>query len=252
MHRFTVMSYNIHECLGVDKRRDAARIAQVIKESRADVIGLQEVHSESAGRGESQQVEFISQATGFRAVAGPTLQRRDGAYGNVLLTGRKLLNVHRLDLSFPGREPRGAIDADIEIGGEAVRVIITHLGLRAAERRYQVNRLLTALSERRTRIVVMLSDINEWLPTSRSLRWLQAKLGKTKRLRTFPSYFPLFALDRIWVHPGHALVDLSVYDTPLTRIASDHLPVKALIQAPRLLVRSGEPSEEIKDGSADK
>lgn len=232
MRCFTAMSYNIHECVGVDMRRDAARIARIIKESGADIVGLQEVHSESGGAGESHQMEFISQATGLPAVAGPTLQRHNGTYGNVLLTRRKLLDVRRLDLSVPGREPRGAIDADIDIGGEAVRVVVTHLGLCAAERRYQVSRLLTVLSERRTRTVVVLSDINEWLPASRSLRRLHAKLGKTKYLRTFPSRFPLLALDRIWVHPRHVLMDLSVYDTPLTRIASDHLPVKALVRAP--------------------
>ncbi len=230
MPLFSVLSYNVHECVGLDKLRDPGRIARIISESQADVVGLQEVHSESGGRGESHQMEFLARATGFHAVAGPTLERNRGTYGNVLLTRHKPLSVRRLDLSFPGREPRGAIDADIKIGGETVRIMITHLGLRAAERRFQVGRLLTALSEKRTRVVVLLSDLNEWLPTSRALRRLQARFGKGRRLRTFPAHFPLFALDRIWVHPVHALVDLSVYDTPLSRVASDHLPLKAVIQ----------------------
>jgi endonuclease/exonuclease/phosphatase family metal-dependent hydrolase len=229
-HLFSVLSYNIHQCVGLDGRRDPARVAQIIKESGADVIGLQEVHSESGGLAESHQMDYLTEATGFQAVAGPTLVQENSRYGNVLLTSRKILSIHWLDLSFRSREPRGAIDADLDIQGEAVRVIVTHLGLHPRERRIQVKQLLTALAEERTRCVVLLSDINEWLPVYHPLRWLDARLGRTKPLRTFPSFFPLLALDRIWVSPQPALVSLSIYDTPLTRIASDHLPLKAVVR----------------------
>ncbi|TMA64185.1 MAG: hypothetical protein E6J73_07815 [Deltaproteobacteria bacterium] len=77
-----------------------------------------------------------------------------------------------------------------------------------------------------------MSDFNEWLPTGRSLRWIHTRLGKTALVRTFPAAFPLFALDRIWVSPAAALVKVSRVRTPLTRIASDHLPLKGVIQSP--------------------
>ena len=234
MQRFTVISYNIHECVGSDGCRDPSRIARIIKESGADVIGLQEVHSDLSGGDDEQlhQMDYLAKSTGLQAVAGTAFQRRNGDYGNVLLTSHPILNVQRLDLSIPGREPRGALDVDLEIGGEAVRVIVTHLGLRPGERRFQVKRLLLALAEERTRVVVLLSDINEWLPNSRSLRWLQERFGQTPRLRTFPSRFPVFSLDRIWVSPPSAIVQLSIFSTALTRIASDHLPLRATIQIP--------------------
>ena len=38
-----VMTYNIHRCVGIDGRYDPARIARVLKEVGADIIGLQEV-----------------------------------------------------------------------------------------------------------------------------------------------------------------------------------------------------------------
>jgi len=76
----------------------------------------------------------------------------------------------------------------------------------------------------------LLSDFNEWLPTGRSLRWLHTHLGKTALVRTFPSWFPIFALDRIWVSPSAALTEICCLRTPLTRVASDHLPLKANIQ----------------------
>jgi endonuclease/exonuclease/phosphatase family metal-dependent hydrolase len=226
----SVLSYNIHECVGVDHRRDPNRIAQVIKESGAQIVGLQEVHSDASGEGHLHQMNYLAAVTGLQPVAGPSVERRNGHYGNVLLTSCKILAVHKLDLSYSRREPRGAIDADLDIGGETVRVIVTHLGLRPVERRFQVRKLLTALSEQRTRNVILLSDFNEWLPTGRSLRWIHTHLGKTALVRTFPSRFPLFALDRIWVSPPSAVVELCCVRTPLTRVASDHLPLKATIK----------------------
>jgi endonuclease/exonuclease/phosphatase family metal-dependent hydrolase len=230
MSLISVLSYNIHECVGLDRRRDPNRIAQVIKESGAQIVGLQEVHSDASGEEHLHQMNYLAAATGLQPVSGPSVERRNGHYGNVLLTSCKILAVHKLDLSYSGREPRGAIDADLDIGGEAVRVIVTHLGLRPAERCFQVRKLLTALSEQRTRNVILLSDFNEWLPTGRSLRWIHTHLGKTALVRTFPSRFPVFALDRIWVSPPAALVDLCSVRNPLTRMASDHLPLKATVK----------------------
>jgi endonuclease/exonuclease/phosphatase family metal-dependent hydrolase len=113
-----------------------------------------------------------------------------------------------------------------------VRVIVTHLGLLPIERRFQVKKLLAALAEERSRIVILMSDFNEWLPTGRSLRWIHSRLGKTALVRTFPSAFPIFALDRIWVSPPAALANVSCLRTPLTRVASDHLPLRGVIEAP--------------------
>jgi endonuclease/exonuclease/phosphatase family metal-dependent hydrolase len=174
-------------------------------------------------------MEYLARATGLQAIAGHTIERQSGPFGNVLLTGWRVLESRLLDLSVPGREPRGAIDADLVIAGEPVRVIVTHFGLRAAERRYQVRRLLEALSHGRQRCIIVLGDINEWVLRSRPLRWLYGRFGTPPAPRTFPSWFPLFALDRIWVLPREALREVHVQVTPLTRTASDHLPVRAII-----------------------
>ena len=230
MPPISVLSYNIHECVGCDGRRDPARIAEVIKQSGAGIVGLQEVHSDSSGGDELHQMNYLAAATGLQAVAGPSVERRNGHYGNVLLTGWKVLALHKIDLSFREREPRGAIDVDLDIEGEPVRVIVTHLGLSPSERRFQVRKLLEALHQQRTRTVLLLSDFNEWLPTGRSLRWIHTQLGKTALIRTFPARFPVFALDRIWASPPAALRELCCLRTPLSRVASDHLPLKATIR----------------------
>ena len=216
-----IASYNVHSCSGTDGKKDAGRIAQVIDELGCDTIGLQEV---------DYRLDSIAQQLGMQAIPGLTLARHDGPFGNALLTRRKVLDVRRVGFTYSRREPRNALDVDLEVNGETVRVIVTHLGLWPAERRYQVKKILemiraTPSSER----VIVLGDINEWLPLGRPLRWMNALFGRCPAERSFPSRWPLVALDRVWVRPRHALLALKAHRTPLAELASDHLPVKAII-----------------------
>jgi endonuclease/exonuclease/phosphatase family metal-dependent hydrolase len=213
----------------LDGRNDVERIARVLASLDTRLIGLQEVGTDIAGGKKSGQMEYLAHAMGLQAVAGHTIENQTGAFGNVLLTGWPILESRLLDLSVLGREPRGAIDADLLIEGEPIRVVVTHLGLRAAERRYQVRRLLEALSQNHQRYVIVLGDLNEWVIRSRPLRWLYRYFGTPPAPRTFPSRFPLFALDRIWVLPPESLLEVHAHTTPLARMASDHLPVRAVV-----------------------
>lgn len=229
VQRFTVASYNIHQCVGTDGRRDPGRIARVILELDAQVIGLQEVNSKSGDNLEEAQMEYLSQATGLKAVSGPTIRRADSQYGNVLLTHYPIAEIRLADLSVRGREPRGAIDTTLDIQGQAVRVIVTHLGLTASERFNQVEGLKQILCSEREQAVILLGDTNEWFPLSRTIRTLHQCLGKTPAKPTFPAWFPLLSLDRIWVRPRGALETVRVHKSPLAKIASDHLPLKVSI-----------------------
>jgi endonuclease/exonuclease/phosphatase family metal-dependent hydrolase len=228
----TVASYNIHRCVGADGRKDPHRIARVIQSLDAGVVGLQEVECVTACR--THQAEIIAEATHLTPVLGPTMRRRDKVYGNVLLTAYPVVGIRTVDLSLPGRETRGAIDADLNIGGITVRVLVTHLGLRARERRYQVTRILEELEQNGGGLLVLLGDINEWMPLSPALCALHKRLGKAPAAPTFPSRSPFMALDRIWVCPVEKLLSLEVCNGALARIASDHLPVKANIAPPNM------------------
>jgi endonuclease/exonuclease/phosphatase family metal-dependent hydrolase len=216
-----IASYNVHACRGTDGKKDAQRIVKVIEELGCDTVGLQEV---------DYRLDYIARKLGMQAIPGLTLARHDGPFGNALLTRRKVLDVRRLGFTYSRREPRNALDVDLEVNGETVRVIVTHLGLWPAERRYQVKKILemirpTPSYER----VIVLGDINEWLTLGRPLRWMNALFGRCPAERSFPSRWPLVALDRVWVRPRHALLALKAHRTPLAELASDHLPVKALI-----------------------
>jgi len=219
-----IASYNVHGCRGTDGRKDASRIAGVIAELECDTVGLQEV---------DYRLDYIAGRVGMEAVPGLTLVRHDGPYGNALLTKRKVLDVRRLALGYGRREPRNALDVDLDVCGTKLRVIVTHLGLFAPERRWQVRKLLELVRETQERLVV-LGDINEWFPFSRPVRWFNRLLGHSVVERSFPSRWPLLALDRVWVRPRPALLALKAHRSSLAAKASDHLPVKAIVATENL------------------
>jgi len=219
-----IASYNIHGGLGHDGHVVPKRIVRVLAELDADVVALQEVEARATG---FDMLAYLSNETGMEAIAGPTLLRETGDYGNGLLTRHRVVRMRRLDISCAKCEPRGALDVELDCGGWPLRVVATHMGLRPGERRQQTQTLLRALEDQRPVATVLMGDLNEWYLWGRTLRWLHAHFQETPSPATFPTRFPLFALDRIWVKPRRLLRQLTVHRTRLARIASDHLPVTA-------------------------
>jgi endonuclease/exonuclease/phosphatase family metal-dependent hydrolase len=221
-----IATYNVHRCIGRDGRTDVARCLRVIEELSAEVIGLQEVDANHRGEQSGEALLEGAEALGYAVVHGMTLRRPDADYGNALLYRGDLLELHRHDLSVPGVEPRGLIEARVSAGGEHWRVCVTHLGLRGRERAEQAGLVADVLDTDDTP-TVLLGDFNEWRPFARSLRALERRFGPTPAPRSFPARWPLRALDRIWVRPAHRLRGLRVHRSVTARVTSDHLPLIA-------------------------
>jgi endonuclease/exonuclease/phosphatase family metal-dependent hydrolase len=227
--RLVIASYNVHRCIGLDGRCDPERIAAVIGELDADVVGLQEVAScgdDAAARG---HLETIAHASGYECFAGPTWRLRGAQHGNGVLFRCKLRARRLVDLSVPGLEPRGAIDVELEHEEHVLRLVVTHLGLRGGERSLQVARLLDLFAAHGEQAAVLLGDFNEWRFSSRLLHRLHESFGRPISVRSFPSFFPILALDRIWVRPRSALRELTTHRSRRARLASDHLPIRAVL-----------------------
>lgn len=223
--RVRVISYNVHSCIGTDGVFAPARIAEILAPLHADFIALQEVEErEHCGKPVSR---FLAEFLGLHR-AGCTIHKRGGIdYGNVLLSRVRPLRTAAHDLAFPRREPRAAIEADFEFGGASLRVVATHFGLSARERRMQLQRILPHLADRDPDLTVLCADFNEWLPYSGLHRSLSQVLGAAPALRTFPSRFPALPLDRIYAAPLEHLIGIRVVTSADVRKASDHLPVVA-------------------------
>jgi endonuclease/exonuclease/phosphatase family metal-dependent hydrolase len=221
-----VATWNIHGAVGTDGRYAPSRVVDVLHEIGADVVALQEVASAQA---HEDFLRGIERATGYGIVAGLLRQRRGSDFGNAVLSRYPVSSVRHLDLAVGAYEPRGALDVCIDVGLELpLRVIATHLGLRPGERREQVRRIVAAVERDSPHPTLLMGDLNEWYLWGRPLRWLHAHFRDIPAAaRTFPSRRPLFALDRIWVSPTGSVRRLDCHLSPLSRVASDHLPLVA-------------------------
>lgn len=233
-----VATYNVHTCVGVDRRYDPARIAEVLRELDADIIGLQEVDARHRGDRHLDQWVYFAEETGLAAVPAPNVRDHRGRFGNALLTRWPVREVRLLDLSVPGHEPRGAIDIDLLVGNRVLRVLATHFGLRHAERVAQTRRLLAAVEDHPSKAnggkppdgVVVMGDLNEWRGRRGGIPALDRTLGRSPALRTFPSWCPILSLDRIYASHPAVIERVEVHRSPLARIASDHLPLRATLR----------------------
>lgn len=224
--KLRVATYNVHGWVGTDNRQALMRAMKVISELDADVVALQEA-TFSLEHGGHLDEHFFSRLTGMEVALGPTFFRKPFHFGNVLLSRLPLSESRMIDLSTHPYEPRGAIDAMMEVEGRRLRILSAHLGLRAPERRFQIDLLVRALSSGHRNPAVVLGDLNEWSPRCPSLRKLFSLFHRSGSPRSFPSLLPLFSLDRILVAPRHALKNIKAHRSPDIMLASDHLPVTA-------------------------
>jgi len=218
-----VATYNIHRGRGLDGHVSMRRIAEVLQEIDADVVGVQEIYE--------AQAEHLARDLGMELVTGVTMHRADGAYGNAVLSRLPLRGVVTFDLSVRTREARGGIRVDLGLGERLLHVFNVHLGLRANERAAQVKWLVERhiLWDDRSGPRVVVGDLNEWFP-GRVGRALRREFTSLRRRRTHPAFLPLWALDRIYWDRTLRGESLRVHRTRLARIASDHLPLVAALR----------------------
>ena len=224
-----VVSWNVHSFVGSDGRYDVDRVAAVLQSLHADIVGLQEVDWRHAGQDGPDPFDRLANVLGMHAVEGPNLHDHRGRYGNGLLTRLQIADATTFSLAYGGREPRGAIDARLEHGDRTIRVLVTHLGLKLRERRNQVRRIRDALeSGPSADATILLGDMNEWITARLMRRAFTPKPFHTLITgRTFPSQWPVFPLDCIFVTPQPDHREHRILDSPEIRAASDHLPILA-------------------------
>ncbi len=226
-----IASYNVHKCVGIDKKFDPDRIAHVIGEIGADVVAIQEADKRFGERTGLLDLARLERENKLVPVPVASLYPKGhGWHGNLLLFRAGV--VRRVQqLVLPGLEPRGALVADIDLEAGPLRIIAAHLGLLKHSRQQQTEAILNAVHADPSRPTLLLGDLNEWrVGKGSSLHFLRPIFDPAKNaVPSFPSRFPVLALDRVLGHPHSLVTAIEVHDTPLARVASDHLPIKAHI-----------------------
>ena len=233
--QLTFASYNIHKAVGLDRRRDPDRIIAVLNELDADVIALQEADRRIGRRESVLPLEHLEDYTPYRPVPLNHRPHSLGWHGNALLVKRGISVAEASVVPLPVIEPRGAIRADLLAGGQRFRVVGMHLDLSGLRRRQQVRAVLAHLDRcGHSCPTVAMGDCNEWATRRGALSEFHAPWRVLAPGRSFPSRRPLAALDRVVISSQWRLLEMDVHHSPLSARASDHLPVWAQLELPKI------------------
>ncbi len=131
-----VLTYNVHSCIGTDRRLDPQRVADVIAASGADIIALQELDVGRRRTGGIDQAHLIATLLKMEAHFHPALHVEEEKYGDAILTALPTKLMRAGPLPSVG-ETRGAIWLQVIANGLQFNVLNTHLGLRGIDRSRQ-------------------------------------------------------------------------------------------------------------------
>ena len=237
-----IASYNVHKCIGVDRRFDPERTASVIAEIDADVIAIQEADKRFGERSGLLKLDRLERDCGLVPVPITALSSTGhGWHGNMIMIRKGAVGGVR-QLKLPGVEPRGALVVTLDLPTGKLRLVAAHFGLLKRSREQQAMAILASLAEDEAMPTLLVGDLNEWrVGRGSSLARLHPTFDPASgAVPSFPSRFPVLALDRALGHPHDLVTSVEVHDSPLARIASDHLPIKAHIDLKVVSERSAE------------
>lgn len=231
----TVMSYNIHHGVGLDNQLSLERIAGVIRDAGADIVGLQEVDRFYGERsGFQDQAKELAELLGYHYAYGANLdlapaegQTENRQYGTAIVSKYPILKSENVWLSSFGKEQRGVLHAVINVRGVHVDVYNTHLGLDVTSRLAQAQEIVDLASASGSEgPALLLGDLNAE-PASEEVGLLLNSglfvnsFEGVEDAYTFPVRNPSATIDYILTSPGVSHANQRVIQTE----ASDHLPI---------------------------
>ncbi len=237
-----ILSYNIHKGFASDNRRFVlAGIREAIKSTQADLVFLQEVQGAHARKAlrvkawpSTSQFEYLADKLWPHFAYGKNAVSYQGHHGNALLSRYPIRTWSNIDISTNPIEQRGFLHAEIDLNGARVHCLCLHLSLFQGARTKQ----LSAVADRIMRLVpteeplIIGGDFNDWRKrASDIIRRHTGAIEVFKTLhgryaRTFPSRFPVLALDRIYVR-GFTPITATVLRGAKWRMLSDHAALYA-------------------------
>jgi endonuclease/exonuclease/phosphatase family metal-dependent hydrolase len=223
-----VATYNIHKCVGLDRRRDPSRILAVLNEVDADIIALQEADMRFGSRESCLPAAMITEKTPWVPVPFNIRPGGIGWHGNAILV-RKDAAVHNAyPLKLPMLEPRGAVEAELVIAGQPIRIIGAHLDLSGLWRRRQVRAILSHIdAASRHMPTIIMGDFNQWSDRGALSEFAFHHHRIIKSPKSFHSARPVAQLDRIIVSHDIVVEGQGAHISTLSQKASDHLPIWA-------------------------
>lgn len=239
----TVLVYNIHAGKDAGGADNLSRVAQVVRESGADLVLLQEVDRNTRRSGPADQPATLARLTGHAVAFGRTIEFQGGEYGIALLSRWPIRRDTLIPLAATPqgtaeREQRGLLAAVVDAPGGAIVVLNTHLDASGDETwrmRETADALRAAAEFRRSGLPLLLggdlnarpeSSVHEVLRGA-GFRDAWPACGSGDGF-TFPAAAPARRIDYLYLPPGAQCVEAHV----LPGEASDHRALLVRLRLP--------------------
>ncbi len=222
----TFMSYNTHNCIGLDGKTDYERVAKVILAENADVVALQELDYKTTRSKGVDVLEALAQSTKMHASFGPAIDYQGGKYGIGVLSKEKPVNVAYYPL--PGKEEKRCL---LVVEFEKYVFCCSHWSLTKADRDATVKIIAEKMKEQK-KMTFVSGDFNAE-PESSSIQELKKDWTiLSADAFTFPADGPSVRIDYICGADPTGKRDAtrlskSVADAFVASesVASDHRPI---------------------------
>ncbi|HET9478579.1 MAG TPA: endonuclease/exonuclease/phosphatase family protein [Pyrinomonadaceae bacterium] len=231
-----VMTYNIHVGVGVDKKLDLQRIADVINRERPDLVGLQEVDRGVRRTEGKDEIAELAALTRMEYAFAPNLDYQGGKYGVAILSRFPIKRtIHRRFENKREAERRGMLLVEVEFDGRPLTFVTTHLDYQFEDARlFETQQLMKHLADVKGPLIVV-ADLND-VPTGSSYQLMRTKfddawvVGRSKGDGfSYPADKPAKRIDHIFTGRGVRAKKAWVIET----LASDHIPVVADVELAR-------------------
>lgn len=222
-----VLTYNIHNGVGLDGVRDYARVADVIAATGADIVAVQEVDSITRRSSGSYVLGEIVAKSGYIPYFAAAINFDGGKYGIGLLCRQEPMAVKRLEL--PGREERRVL-----MVAEFPQFIVanTHLSLTPADA-LASGPVIVDEAKSASKPFIIVGDWNSHpsSPVLAALKEAGFSLASNSNQPTFPAKNPQECIDYIAIYiPELQGVKVVSTDVINEQITSDHRPVVATFE----------------------
>jgi endonuclease/exonuclease/phosphatase family metal-dependent hydrolase len=230
-----VMTYNIHVGVGMDKKLDLKRIADVITHEHADLVGLQEVDRGVRRTEGKDEIGELAAMTHMDYAFAHNLDFQGGQYDVAILSRFLIQKIdHQKFANKREAERRGMIRVEVEIAGRKVNFVTTHLDYQYEDGRvFETEQLLRFLDGLKGPLIVV-GDLNDE-PAGGAYKLMLTKFADAwpgSRAKgeglSYPADKPAKRIDYIFygIADGVRAKKSSLVNT----LASDHLPVVAELE----------------------